>query len=94
MARIDIDRFELSEEELAGTGIIAVRTSEHDGQLEILKGLQGGLRVVVRSIIDDDHRALLPILPLFLEPLVQIPEEHIHDLTVRVGLSQRKIDIS
>ena len=94
MARIDVDRFELSEEELTGTAIIAMRTSEHDGQFEILKGFQSGLRVVVRSIVDNDHRVLLPILPLLLEPLIEISKEHIHDLAVGVGLSQRKVDIS
>ena len=94
VARIDVHRFELSEEELTGTGIIGVRASEHDGQLHILKGLESGLGGVVRSIVNDDHRVLLPPLPLLLELLVQVSEENIHDLAVGIGLSQRKVDIS
>jgi len=94
VARIDVDGFELSEEELTRTSIIGVRASEHDRQLHILKGLESGFANVIGCIINYDHSVLLPVLPLLLNPLVQVSEEHVHHLAVGVGLSQRNVDIS
>ena len=94
MARIDVDGFELSEEELTRTSIVGVRASEHDGQLHMLEGLESGFTGVIGCIIDYYHSVLLPVLPLLLEPLIEVSEEHVHHLAVGVGLSQRKIDIS
>ena len=59
-----------------------MRTSEHDRKLEALKGFQSHAGVVIRSIVKDNDSILLPILSLFLKPLVQMAEEDIHDLTV------------
>ena len=47
-----------------------MRAGEHDRQLEALEGLHCLRTVVIRCIIEDYDRLLLPVLPFLLDTLV------------------------
>ena len=70
MARIDVNGFELSKEELTWRGIIGVRPSEHDWEFEAFEGLQGLATVMIWCVVDYYDSVLLPVFPFLLEALV------------------------
>ena len=88
MPRIHVCLLEVSEDELAGGSIVAVRTQKHVREPQLLCHPQEVLRLVVLGAVHDDDCVLPPLRPLLVQPKRQGPEEELHHLGVRVSLRQ------
>ena len=91
---IHVDLLEPGEVELAWRDVVAVRPEEHDGNVELLKDLDGGLRVVVGCAVEEDHGLLPPIRLELVELLHEGHEVDLHDAGVTVGLGQRHVGVA
>ena len=60
LPRVDISSFEVGKVELNGGGIVAMRPSEQDRELELLIQLKAVVGCLVRRIINQDYGVVPP----------------------------------
>ena len=66
MPRIDICSFECSKPKFTGCCIIGMRASEDNRDLQFFEGSQCTFALVIRCIIQQDHRIFSPVRPLLV----------------------------
>ena len=91
--RIDVCLLEQREEELAGSSIVRVGSSEEKRKLEAFVRFHGGGASVIRSIVKDDNGVASPAFPLLVQLVHQLTEEQVHHLSIAVALSEREVGV-
>ena len=91
--RIDVCLLEQREEELAGSSIVRVGSSEEKRKLEAFVRFHGGGASVIRSIVKDDNGVASPAFPLLVQLVHQLTEEQVHHLSIAVALGEREVSV-
>ena len=88
MPRINIARFERSEQQLRRTGVIRMWPGKADRNSKLLKQPDGGAADVIRGVIQHPEIVITPVRSFLVELGAQLAQEDVHGLIVGVGLEQ------